>query len=366
MTAINWPVLPGTTKLEAWNPVTGCTAASEGCVNCWARALHFRRQAANVKKAMIYIGLKDEGERHIRASEGWSEYADRVGEPEEGWAVRARKLGVRLPCPPQYDLPFSQVQVLPERLDKPLHWRQPRTVLVGLLGDLFHDDVTDEFLEDIFQTMYDATWHTFMLLTKRPERLREWKMWVHPYIEAGDPGHIAEPRWPSNVWLGVTAENQARADERIPILLDTPAAHRFVSCEPLLEGIDIRPQHCTCACGCRKIGILDTKLWFCASCFINWCHRSMGQGGLRCEPRKLDLMIVGGESGSHARPCNLDWIRGIVRQCQAASGPVWVKQLGAHPVGWGYHQEPVRDYAHRYMDCWPADLRVRQTPGVRA
>jgi protein gp37 len=180
----------------------------------------------------------------------------------------------------QPDRSFTDVQLHPERLEQPLHWSRPRSVFVNSMSDLFHPDVPFEFVDKVFQQMYAAYWHMYQILTKRPERMLEFHRTVGAYLP--------------NVWLGVSCEDQKTADERIPLLLDMPAALRFVSCEPLLGSIDLR----------RYI-----------------------------YPHGIGWVIVGGESGPHERPTHPDWVRSLRDQCvtaMPAGGPVpfFFKQWG--------------------------------------
>ncbi len=180
-----------------WNVVTGCTKVSAGCTHCYAERLFPR--------------------------------------PYPGRA-------------------FTDVQCHPERLEQPLHWRKPRKVFVNSMSDLFHEAVPDAFLDQVFAVMALCPRHVFQILTKRPEQMRLYMDtapgWVGEAIQVlrqdTKPvlplphGQGGEPWWPlPNVWLGVSAEDQQRADERIPVLLDTPAAVRFVSAEPLLSSVDL-------------------------------------------------------------------------------------------------------------------------------
>jgi len=193
-----------TTKIEwatkSWNPVTGCSPISEGCANCYAKRMSAR-------------------------------LSGRYGYPK--------------------DEPF-RVTFHPDKLDEPTHWRKPQKVFVCSMGDLFHEDVTDEALLQIFNIMREANRHTYMLLTKRPARMKDFcsrlrfdhngygKVFLtkatDDCINNSSLPLMPLLRW---VWLGVTAENQRTADERIPILLQIPAAVRFVSCEPMLSRIDL-------------------------------------------------------------------------------------------------------------------------------
>jgi protein gp37 len=200
---------------------------------------------------------------------------------------------------------FHDVMTHEDRLDQPLRWTKPRKVFVNSMSDLFHEDVPDAFIDRVFAVMALAPQHTFQILTKRAERMREYMSGRR--TRRGDravrPHERRAPRiakgsysWPlPNVWLGVSVENQHFADERIPLLLQTPAAVRFISAEPLLGPVDL----------------------------AHWLD------DIPSGSRRLDWVIVGGESGPGARPFDLAWARSIVQQCQAAGVPVFVKQLGA-------------------------------------
>lgn len=276
-----------------WNPVVGCTKVSQGCKNCYAKTLHDKRHKAALAGKAIH---------------------------------------------PQYLKPFEAVQLMPERLEAPMRWRKPRRVFVNSVSDLFHDDVPDEFLDEVFAVMAIADRHTFQILTKRPQRMRDYfadpdrwaliegtahRLWQAHSGE--DPSMwLAIPGALPNVWLGVSVENQAAANERIPLLLDAPAAVRFLSCEPLLGPIDMR-------------GYLAMR----------FAGATTG----------IDWVIAGGESGQHARAMHLPWARSLRDQCVDAGVPFFFKQagtvlareLGAH--GKGGDLEEI-----------PEDLRVRQMP----
>lgn len=242
-TAIEWTD-------TVWNPVTGCSKVSEGCRNCYAFALHDMR--------------------HKAFTEG-------------------KKL------PRQYAKPFSEIQLFPERLEQPLKWRKPRRIFVNSMSDLFHEDVPFEFIEQVFATMALAKQHTFQILTKRPQRMLDFfKRCVYN-------GHFPNSDPLPNVWIGVTVENQKAADERIPLLLQTPAAVRFLSCEPLL-------------------GPVDLSRWL-----FDWLF--VDEPGESVEP-PIHWVIAGGESGSNARPMHPDWARDLRDQCQAAGVAYFHKQNG--------------------------------------
>lgn len=289
-----------------WNPTVGCDQISPGCARCYAKTLHDRRHKA-------YLAGK--------------------------------------PTAPQYAQPFEVLQSIESRLDAPLHWREPRMVFVNSVSDLFHEDVPDAFIGQVFAVMALSPQHTFQVLTKRPARMVEWSRGVAHY-PCGDRSRLPVVGWPPNVWLGVSVENQHFADERIPLLLQTEAAVRFISAEPLLEAVDL--------------------------------SNSIGRGR-----RFLDWVIVGGESGPGARPCDVAWIRSILAQCQAAGVPCFVKQLGAQPVthgamgicgegplwrvdGWPKGTRAPLDGDHFRLHLhdpkggdpaeWPVNLRVREFP----
>jgi protein gp37 len=280
------------------NPCFGCSTVSPACDNCYAaRMAH--RLAANIKIPPYFVGLTDVAGK---------------------WTGR--------------------VNLYPHLMKQVLRWQKPRRIFVGSMTDLFHPEVPDEFLDKVFGYMALASQHTFMLLTKRPERMRGY---VHSRMENGraaichqidcmDPtkgnrcGPLEMPL--PNVWLGVTAENQAMADERTPILLGTPAAARFVSVEPMLGTMDLRPwlpgpcQHPECDGGSIPVGNDGGRP-------CPWCE---------CGPLgRLDWVICGGESGPGARPMHQDWARSLRGQCHAAGVPFFFKQWGE----WGGAGEDV-------------------------
>jgi protein gp37 len=221
---------------------------------------------------------------------------------------------------------------------KPLRTRKPTTWFVNSMGDLFHESIPDEWIDRAFAVMALCPQHTFQVLTKRAERMRAYLGGTHRWRDIAvaclplvtmstgyAPDHFVEDmslgRFLPNVWLGVSAERQQEADERIPYLLETPAGVRFVSAEPLLGPIDLNSL-----CG----GTLDALLG----------HDFEAIGDIRdggilsktSHPPGLDWVIVGGESGPNARPMHVGWALDLRDQCNAAGVPFFFKQHGEwHP-----------------------------------
>jgi protein gp37 len=209
------------------------------------------------------------------------------------------------------DAPF-RVTLHTDHIDEPYRWRKPSRVFVCSMSDLFHDDVPVKYIIDVLSVMAEASQHTFLLLTKRPERMAE--IMCHEtiandvWLQTSRGVNADSSPWPlPNVWIGVTAENQEQADKRIPALLQTPAAVRFVSVEPMLEMVSLR--------------------WLAA-----WDGMALKQerpsttneyDGLRC----LDWVICGCESGPKARPMEIQWARTLLNQCQEAGIPFFLKQM---------------------------------------
>jgi len=270
MTKIEWTD-------ETWNPVTGCTRISPGCLHCYIE----RQTPMRVQRKRF------DGDQ----------------------------IGAVLP-----------VQLHPERLGKPLTWRKPLRIFVCSMADLFHDDVPDEFIARVWATMALAPRHTFQVLTKRAGRMRSllsdpwWSETLLPEIvhQLAD-GRGYEMRYPlPNVWVGVSTETQKWADIRIPQLLDTPAAVRWISAEPLLGPVDLAnwiPGRCACQ-PLGPGGLLPP---------IEGVHWH-GCPALRY--RGLDWVVVGGETGPGSRPMHPQWARTIRDQCAAAGVPYFFKQWG--------------------------------------
>jgi protein gp37 len=192
----------------------------------------------------------------------------------------------------------GHVKCLPHKLDEPLHWKKPRRVFVDSMSDLFHEDVPDEFIWDVLDIIEEASWHTFIVLTKRPERM---------YDVLSHPDLVCEGMYP-NLWLGVSVEDQKTADERIPWLLKTPAAVRVVSVEPMLGGIN-----------------LDSYLY---PKIIGWQSESGPYESPIYDPDypRVDWVICGCESGPGARPFDIAWARDLKDQCVNAGVPFFYKQ----------------------------------------
>lgn len=262
-----------------WNPVTGCTKVSPGCDHCYAETLAER----------------------FRGTPGH-----------------------------YYEHGFD-VQLRPEKLDQPLRWRRPRRVFVNSMSDLFHDAVPDKFIAHVWAIMAAADQHTFQVLTKRHGRMRSllttvdfWRMVSYRLEDMGIDAYPSPLDLPPNVWVGVSVEDQKRADLRIPGLLDTPAAVRFLSCEPLLGRVDLS-RWLTHDDECASS---DDPPW----CTCTLEHR---RGDPYFYKDRIDWVIVGGESGRDARPMHPEWARTLRDQCQTAGVPFHFKQWGEWGLqGW--------------------------------
>lgn len=283
-------------------------------------------------------------------------------------------------------------------LAQPLRWQRPRKIFVGSLTDIFGEWVPDEMLDRLFAVMALTPHITFQVLTKRVARMRAYLMDLshrdldERLVEAADtfPPFLGSRRLPSehvialrrgrwpfaralpNVWLGVSCEDQKTADERIPILLDTPAAVRFVSAEPLLGPINFRQCSGVGWCKCQVGDPIVHKHYgelpnACARCD---CDAYVG----------LDWAIVGGESGPGARPCDIANIRSVVEQCNAAGVACFVKQWGSYPEAKQWSDADIKSgFAARHgnrrirlanrkggdLSELPEDVRVREFPRAR-
>lgn len=221
--------MSGKTSIEwtdlSWNPTTGCTRVTAGCDHCYAFTLHDMRHEAHLKGKSV---------------------------------------------PGQYSKPFSEIQLLPERLEDPLRWKKPKRIFVNSMSDLFHSKIPDEYIVRVFDTMKRAHWHTFQILTKRGNRLAK----LAPELE-----------WAPNIHMGVSIEHDLLTPRANQVRF-CGAAVTFLSCEPLLGPLP-----------------------------------SLDLTG-------IDWVIVGGESGEGARPLHPDWVRDIRDRCVERDIPFFFKQHG--------------------------------------
>lgn len=262
---------------RVWNIVRGCSRISEGCRNCYAERQAHRHSGPG------------------RPYEGLTVIRD--GRP--GWS--------------------GEVRFIRDKLFQPLAWKKPSRVFVNSMSDLFHERLPYSQIAQAFSVMMAAPQHTFQVLTKRPHIALRFFEWLKEYRggpamalrarflsawgdRKADPPPLSKA-WPlPNVWLGVSVEDQAAADARLPLLGKMPAAVRWVSAEPLLGPV---------------------RFWHCQK-----------------PAPKLDWVVVGGESGPLARPFSLEWLDSIEGQCALHDVPLFSKQLGAKPV-WGDDDLPV-------------------------
>lgn len=270
-----------------WNPIVGCSILSPGCTNCYAM-----KMAARIE----------------RMHEGRTHYAGTTQSSKAG-AVWTGK-----------------VALAPDHiLTQPLRWKRGRRIFVNSMGDLFHESIPDEWIDRVFAVMALCPQHTFQVLTKRAQRMRDYF--------AADPrdrvceaiktmglwGTVKPTAYPfPNVWLGVSTERQQEADERIPLLLQTPTAVRFISAEPLIGPIDLAQWH-----GPLGSPFVDTKVG----------HPLVDAGAMTLI-EGLDWVIVGGESGQNARPMHPQWAHDLHDQCAKAGVKFFFKQWGMWAPVW--------------------------------
>jgi protein gp37 len=278
-----------------WNPVRGCSRVSDGCRHCYAERVAARFSGPG----MPYEGLIKFGKPSSVRDPRWS----------------------------------GEVRMVPEHLAAPLRWRRPRRVFVNSMSDLFHESLPDSAIDRVFAVMMVSSLHatrgghTFQSLTKRAKRMREYltdpgtqervARAAGTMMEDGDGWFdaiafrkegLAHPL----IWLGASVENQAAADERIPELLRTPAAVRWLSCEPLLGPVEIRGERDRC-------GDCDPCLGG-APCSVTGTHLNA------LHPDGINWIVAGCESGPGARPCDVAWLRSLRDQCAAAGVAFFLKQ----------------------------------------
>lgn len=279
---------------DSWNPLRGCSRVTSGCRACYAEGIAARFSGA--------------------------------GQPYEGLAKRVKR-----PDGSSEARWTGEIAFVESALTLPLRWRKPRRIFVNSMSDLFHEKVPDAWIDRIFAVMALAKQHTFILLTKRPERMRgyindestEDRVWSNCSELVGKRNYDDVMNWPlRNVWLGVSAENQETADKRIPLLLETPAHRRVLSAEPLLAQIDLS----------------------------RWLELGGPNTDLGLSNPGLSWVIVGGESGPKARPMNPQWARDLRDQCTAAGVPFFFKQNGT----WAHEDELTED-GRKVGDVWGAN-----------
>lgn len=299
------------------NPTVGCTHVSVGCDACYARVLHERRHNA--------------------------------------WLA-----GTMPNAPAQYHRPFTELQLIPERLEVPLRWTKPRRIFVNSVSDLFHPDVPTAFIDRMVAVFALAPHHIFQVLTKRPQRMQRYFSDPELYGRVLDAAIGFRCKFPKlisvpisdpathplpNLWLGTSVENQEAA-YRLDALVKTPAAVRFVSAEPLLGPLDLgkwlrRPcSHCD---GTGYVTFLDGRRAACM-CGLDGDHKERFYAD-------VDWVIAGGESGPGHRPAEVAWFRSLADQCRSAGVSFFMKQDSGHRSG---HQGRIPD------DLWA----LKQMPEV--
>lgn len=280
-----------------WNPVTGCEKVSSGCKHCYAER-HWKRLTGNPRT--VY-----------------------------------------------YRRRFTDVQVHPDRLEQPLHWRKPRLVFVNSMSDLFHPAVSFEFIHALWHHMALAHHHVYQILTKRPDRAREFFRWNDALPAADRIQPICR-----HVWLGVSVETQALAQQRIPALLELPAAVRWVCAEPLLGPVDLT--------GFMGAGGVTAQAEGerCAACAAAGVPEPVAAGGIH-------WVVMGGENGPRPRPCRVEWLADLAAQCREAGVPVFVRQLGAaarRQVDGSSRLLPVEARRMGGRAHWPRPLQAMEYP----
>lgn len=258
----------------SWNPVTGCSHVSEGCRFCYAETMAKRLHAM-----------------------GQTGYTDLP------WTAQNAE---------------HNVMCHEDRLDIPLKWKKPRKIFVNSMSDLFHERVPFEFIKQVFNRMCRANHHTYQVLTKRADRMLEFWQW----FENEGYAESFMPSIPKHIWMLVSVENQKAADERIPKLVQVPAAVRGLSCEPLLGPVDLVEMRLDREGAPAKAGAME---WY--DPLGNIHDKEDGIVGFTFDPG-INWVIVGGESGPHARPMNPGWARSLRDQCVAADVPFFFKQHG--------------------------------------
>jgi len=314
---------------RSWEVTAGCTKVSSGCANCYAERLVGTRFAGMARKR------RDAGR-----------------DTGTGLDLSLKVINAPEGKPPRWN---GHIELLEMNLGEPLSRRAPTVYFVNSRSDLFHEDVPFEYIDRVFAVMALCPRHRFLVLTKRPERMRAYLNDQgmarrdgrgEALIEFGGD-QLEGHGWPlENVWLGTSVEDQETANTRLPELYRCPAAGRFISAEPLLDDVELPVR----LAQVQRVAMLT------------YTDASRVSGSL--------WVIVGGESGPGARDFCTSWASSIVDQCRRASVPVFVKQLGPHPFGPFEHEEnegcgvqvKLKNRKGADMGEWPADLRVREVP----
>lgn len=317
------------TKIEwtdvTWNPTRGCSLASPGCAGCYAMAFAHRFHGP--------------------------------GQPYEG-LTRLRTNG-------KGPVWTGEVRLIEDAILEPLHWKKPRRIFVNSMSDLFHESLADADIDRVFAVMAATPRHTFQVLTKRADEMLSWSKGAEKRVrlaceKLADAMHCRTDgftlTWPlPNVWLGVSVEDQEHAQRRIPDLLATPAAVRFVSAEPLLESLDLRPWLGPDRCQeCNGMGE-NAANGCCPACEGTGNYQGPGAS------RGIDWLIVGGESGRKARPFEIGWALSLRAQSRASSTAFFMKQLGDKPTRDGQPQPITSPKGGNFLEM-PEALRVREFP----
>jgi len=343
---------------STWNPIRGCSRVSPGCEHCYAETTAHRYNGVDKNgKPLAYHGLTTDGK--------WN----------------------------------GQIKFVAKHFLDPFKWKDSRKIFVNSMSDLFHENLEDNVIADIFMVMAMNERHTFQVLTKRAHRMyallkedifwttvaRKCEAWADKEEKVSGGGMMGFDAWIeevrkrkalTNVWLGVSAEDQKRLKIRMPYLLSTPAAVRWVSAEPLLGPLDFGPVAEIGSWPDHGLFLRNPAEW---DDWKYWCTPG------------LDWLVIGGESGAGARPCELEWIRDLKNRMIEAKVPVFVKQLGkvvyyngmsgcspdgksehwpktfikhecklaSESYGWRVH---LHDDHGGDMAEWPEDMRVQEFP----
>ena len=255
---------------QTWNPIIGCSKISQGCKNCYAETMAHR--LAHMR---------------MNQNEHLPEYENVIDWKTKGWN--------------------GKTHFVESALDKPLNRKKPTMYFVCSMGDLFHESVPFEWIDKVIDVIRWTKQHTFQILTKRPERMKEYFNNHVPNKYLMDNGNYLD-----NLWIGVTAENQQQANKRIPLLLQIPAKVRFVSIEPMLSEVEI-------------------SSWLYPEFIISTVETSLDDSSQsKVLQNDIHWVICGGESGHNARPMHPDWVRSLRDQCKDANVPFFFKQWGKY------------------------------------